>query len=301
MKTYIPGVSLIFLLILPAAGVYGQHQHHHHSGEPDSAPEVVQFLDEIRKITAKYHDIEAAKRDGYVQFGPDMPNMGKHFVYPGKAVSRDFRLNRPPVLTYLPVDGEYLFTGVAYTYPVGPNDQPPELPFEEVTWHFHSGEMEKEAYGIHLKEEMFAENSKIMRLGMIHAWIWSDNPDGLFSADHWGLSYKRLGVESPPHPDVDASRALFMLFGGVEYYTRFTELAAAPDDEKLEAVQVILEQYRDKIKPAARQISERQKVTNDDQKKLKQLWNNMWMEIQMELDAKTWGHIEPYLAGTHDH
>jgi hypothetical protein len=301
MKTaYISFTTIFFLGLLPITIFAQQEPNQFSLSDTTVTVDLNNFLEEIREITIRYHDIQQAKRDGYVLFGPDMPNMGEHYVSPVKAVSRDFNFNRPSVLCYLPVGDKHLLTGVAYTFPAAAGDPPPRLPLEEMNWHYHAGDLELEAHGITENNLLEKEPDK-PRLAMLHAWIWSKNPDGIFTADHWGLSYMRLGLEIPSHADPDASRALFLLFDGIEYYTRFVELAAAPDGKSLENIQSILNHYSKKVELLASSMKERQMVTDKDQDTLKSIWNEMWLKIKGVVSKGEWEKINTHLSNFHNH
>ena len=56
---------------------------HSNSGKKDkfNDPEKVEWtIKKVRKATEKYHDVENALEDGYVQASPYVPQMGYHYV-----------------------------------------------------------------------------------------------------------------------------------------------------------------------------------------------------------------------------
>jgi hypothetical protein len=282
--------------ILTSPGyLYGQHERHQ-TGNYDNH----EFIEMVRQATVTYHDIEVAKYNGYVKFGPDMPNMGEHYVNPSIAIRRDLDFTRPSVLTYLPVDDDLILTGVAYTVPVNPGEQPPVLPFHKARWHFHSGNLMEEAFGLHEKG-MHDEESGIVRLGMLHAWVWSDNPNGLFTADNWALAYKRLGLESPIQPLPDAARCLFLMHGGVDYYSRFVELAVEPEPELLDKMREVIYDYALTVQQTVDVITKRSKVSISDEKALASIWQSMWNDICELLPDQDSSILKEYLVIDHDH
>jgi hypothetical protein len=281
------------------------HQYRGHISEVNThdthqSTKIDVFVKELRDATQKYHDIEAAFADGYILFGPDMPNMGEHYVNPSHAVTRGFNPLRPSVITYLPVDGKRILTGVAYTLPVQPGEQPPPLRFEDARWHYHSGNLEEEAYGLH-EHSMHDDHADNVRLGMVHAWVWSVNPHGLFAADNWALSYMRTGLEAPNDPNPDASKALFMMHGGVEYYSRFVDLAIRPNEETLSEVQQIMSRYRIKVQRIADIMKSRSNVLPSEEQTLSILWNTMWEEIGEMISESDRNTLSGYLHQHHNH
>jgi hypothetical protein len=127
---------------------------HSYSGKKDkfNDPEKVEWaIKKVRKATEKYHDVENALEDGYVQASPYVPQMGYHYVK-GTLVDGVVDPLAPEALLYIPtkkglklVAVEYLSTEDQSLF--GVNFDPPHdgLPYT------------------------------------LHAWIWTPNPDGIFT------------------------------------------------------------------------------------------------------------------------
>src|SRR3989344_5751253 len=82
--------ALIALLLLPTVALADPP-----AGPPD--PNAA-YVKTIRAATWKYHDVEVAKKDGYVQLSGHVDNMGMHF---SNLSIREFDLRRPNVLLYV--------------------------------------------------------------------------------------------------------------------------------------------------------------------------------------------------------
>ena len=248
----------------------------------DDDPAVDVFVREAREATKAFHQLESAIAAGYQRMGPDMPNMGEHWIHPRMVVQQSFDPARPSVLTYLRVGGNAMLTGVAYTQLIRPGESPSPLPFEGV-WHYHSGNLEEEAFG-HAAHEMTHDEPDGMRLGMIHAWIWVDNPDGLFSADNWALPFVRIGVAVPPEVPPSAGKAMYLLDRGIEYYARMVELVGRPSPQEREIIHETLAAYQDSVRshlddysqPDAEEQIAAQEV---DVGALTSLWIGLWEEV----------------------
>jgi hypothetical protein len=149
-------------------------------------------LERARLATAKFQDVHAAEAAGYQKLGGDFPGMGTHFVLtmePGK-----FDVEKPPILLYVKnSDGGYTLGGVGYLFdaPAGPDGQPVNPPFPKslALWHQHDnicmlpnidnphGLSEAECRG---KGGHFVAKTP----WLVHAWIWKDNPQGVFSPEN---------------------------------------------------------------------------------------------------------------------
>lgn len=107
-----------------------------------------------KRAAGRYHDIKQAIADGYTDTGIVLPNMGRHFINQG-LVDDKFEADRPELLVYSPDSTRLL--AIEYAQPL--TDTPPEgfrgsadqwVPFGGVFW-------------------------------TLHAWVWENNPDGVFN------------------------------------------------------------------------------------------------------------------------
>ena len=232
-------LAALAALAVPAARAQHDHALHAVPAAAPSTPATEALVARLRASTAVFQDLSAAIEAGYRPLGPDMPNMGEHWVNPGLAIAPEIDLDAPAVLTYVRVGGRPVLTGVAYTRPVRPGEALPDPPLP-TAWHYHAADLEMEAHGLVPHGHGGATEGATggvaitgVRLAMIHAWVWAENPVGVFRDDHWGLSFLKLGLAVPPVPAPDAAKALFVLAGGRDYYARMFELAGLSDAERL--------------------------------------------------------------------
>ncbi len=129
-------------------------------------------LAEVRRATARFHDVAVAEQAGYLDPGPghciEVPGlggMGIHFVNPALIFDGGvLDPTKPEVLLYAPTgDGRLRLVGVEYLVPVADwsGSDAPDLfgkPFDGPM-----PEHEPNTTGDHYDQ---------------HAWVWSHNPDG---------------------------------------------------------------------------------------------------------------------------
>jgi hypothetical protein len=124
-------------------------------------PETLRELAKARRATAKYHDVSRALQDGYVDIHLFVPGQGFHFLNPQLKDDPKFQIDKPEILVYAPGPKGGLHL-VAVEYAVR-TDQSPDAPEgftgDDDVWHV------EQAFG----------------LWVLHAWIWLDNPDGVFA------------------------------------------------------------------------------------------------------------------------
>jgi len=144
-------------LAIPAA--LSAAPHHGAYRQPHGSPPVAD-LHGARRATARYHDIRNAVADGYVDINVVIPNMGRHFLK-GSLLDSKFEVDRPELLVYSPHANDRMeLVAVEYAVPLDLSAAAPEG--------FRGA-----------ADEWFADQ----RFGLwtLHAWVWEDNPDGVFS------------------------------------------------------------------------------------------------------------------------
>ena len=123
-------------------------------------------LDDVRKVTAKFHSTDQARAAGYVD--PGLPcfddsasnkGMGFHLVNPD-LINDHAHLDakRPEALVYEEHQGGLKLVAVEYLVPMSDVSERPSF----------------------LGQRMIANDA--LGLWTLHAWIWRDNPDGLFQS-----------------------------------------------------------------------------------------------------------------------
>ncbi|WP_420127764.1 hypothetical protein [Longimicrobium sp.] len=188
---------------LPAQG----HDHAHPPASAASASSVAvdAEVERVRQATARYRDIGVARREGYRLFGMEGPLVGEHWYLP-EAVRRPLDLARPSTLQYATIDGRKVLVGVAYTYYRRPGEPVPEgFAGAGDVWHTHDVTRLARAATAERPLLRAIVDRRIRRgrvgggdgrtlLTMVHAWVWSENPDGMFAGSHRGLPYLRAGL-----------------------------------------------------------------------------------------------------------
>jgi hypothetical protein len=245
------------------------------------------FLAKARRSTRRFQHLDAAIAAGYRPIGPDMPNMGQHWINPILAMRRTIDPATPAVLTYLPVGDELLLTGIAYTTPLQEGEALPAAPVPGAAWHFHANTVEEESIGHN--HAAASNEGPGARLAMMHAWIWVPNPDGVFTPDNWALSSVRLGLQPPNQGSPAAAKALFLLAGGVDFYTdRAVAMGALDDDEMTE--------FRAALSALRRQLEELQHAASfEDPQTLEHLadrWEDLQQTLKSRLSTDGWTGIQ---------
>lgn len=113
-----------------------------------------------RAGTARYHRLENAIADGFVDIDVFVPGMGHHFLDPAR-LDATFDARRPEILVYSPgPNGRMRLVAVEYAVPFALSAEAPEgFTGTEDTW----------------------ERNETFQLWVLHAWIWMHNPDGMFA------------------------------------------------------------------------------------------------------------------------
>lgn len=171
-----------------------------------------QLIAAARAASASFQDRHAAIRAGYRKLGPEVPEMGEHWINPIMIVESRYDPARPAVLTYATIDGRPTLTGVAYALAMRAGETAPPTGVSG-TWHDHAATVFAE-----LANADHGARVAGARVVVMHAWVWVDNPAGVFADENWALPYLRLGRVVPAHIDPHAARALALRYDSGAYY-----------------------------------------------------------------------------------
>ena len=282
-------LAVVAYLFVACSPVEAQHNHHGDRGLTTSSS--VQAVGTIRVASDRFQDIRNAVAAGYRQVGPDFPGMGEHWVNIRQVIQRDLDLTKPAVLSYLKIGDERKLTGVAYTWPLVPGEEPPEF-IAPGLWHTHAGSIDEETLVLNPRG-MHHGGGDQPRLAMIHAWVWVDNPAGVFEQDNWALPFLRIGLPVPEKIPPQAGKALFLLTDGAEYYMNLIQLAGNPSEDESDAIRAIVVETSSKVSGWRDSVENATPVSNGDMEYLSECWIEMWGEIQAVADDQLWSKIEP--------
>jgi hypothetical protein len=216
------------------------------AGQSAPADSVAGFVGAVREATARYRDRSAAIADGYRQIGPDFPSMGQHWISVPLVVRDGVDPLRPPILEYVTVGGKPVLAGVAYVQLIRDGMPESPLPAPAAAWHYHAGSVDEESFILgHVGGGHATDSTGRPRVAVLHAWVWLDNPAGIFATDNWTLPWYRLGIEAPPGsggPSAAGSAAA-LAAGGESYFLTLLRLRNGLSSDRAEQVGTILARY----------------------------------------------------------
>ncbi len=223
---------------------------HTHSAPAASAPnpELDQQIETVRRATERYREHANSVADGYKLFGAEGPLMGEHWYHPD-LVKKPLDLAHPATLQYATIAGRRTLVGVAYNVYQRPGEALPDG-FAGSTDHWHVHDVPKLARALVAGRPVLrwivdrrAEQGKVgagnhrSQLVMVHAWIWSDNPDGMFAQQQRTLPYLRAGlpVDWAGRGDLESAAGISLLRDGCAHEVgRLDRLARLSAGQKQE-------------------------------------------------------------------
>jgi hypothetical protein len=214
-----------------------------------SASPVESFANAVRASTARYQDQAEALKDGYRKIGPDFPSMGEHWLNRAIVMQGQIDPLRPPILEYITVRGRPVLAGVAYAKLAYGDPPVTVIPAPPGAWHYHAGSVDEESFIASHAAGGASDSTRGPRIAVLHAWLWADNPAGLFATDNWMLPWRRLEIPPPvarPGPDSLTLMAA-LAAGGVHYFTTLIRLHHGLGPEGTERVRVILEKCASRL------------------------------------------------------
>ena len=191
---------------------------------PEELAALVDQLDVVREATEKYVDIEEAFADGYIQSTEEVPNMGAHFVQPWRMLDGKFDPKRPEILLYTSDDqGDWTLVGTSFVLPinvVGP-DHPEAFAGPLDNWHVHYELCTGSDFNSRssTEQECREEGGTWVPVygWMIHAWVWVDNPLGVFNM--WNPNVAPVAPPSDVRQGVTVGDELSVPIQNFEYGT----------------------------------------------------------------------------------
>ena len=118
----------------------------------------------LRRVTARYHDLEAAKADGFVllhpcENRPDEGPVGIVYVHMGRLLDGVIDPESPDALIYEPEGKRPRLVGVEFAlpYPFWTGEEPPVF--------LGNSFQREDEFGVYA----------------LHAWVWRHNPEGMFA------------------------------------------------------------------------------------------------------------------------
>jgi hypothetical protein len=192
-----------------------------------AAPASADFVAQARTGTERFRDPRVALQEGFRPVGPDFPSMGQHWIHPGLLLEGALDPARPHVLEYAEIRGTLTLVGVAYVALSVHGRAPDVFPVPRTAWHFHGGTISEESF---VRSHALGVPDSGPTLAVLHAWIWLENPAGLFATDNWSLPFARLGLDLGSDPDPAAAQALALAApGGESYVTALLRALGRPD------------------------------------------------------------------------
>jgi hypothetical protein len=248
------------------------------------APAVDQFIADARRGTTHYGNQQAAIDDGFTRVGAEFPAMGEHWVSFARIMEDSFEAERPSVLIYVGTDSGPRLAGVAYTRLLRGDARAPDFP-RASAWHEHNGAVDEESLPLHHGANALSavDDSTAPRLAILHAWIWNENPRGMFETDNWSLPLARFGIRAAPDAPRDAIRALALAEDRDDYLLLILrtalDLTAAEDSVAAGTIAA----RRTRIAPVAAEIRASRSLDAGHQRALNDEWSALWADLDRAL------------------
>jgi hypothetical protein len=169
MKKLLVSLAAAMLLLLILAGIA-------YAATGVTDPVVLRQLAQVRRATAKYHDVNAALADGFIPTPqcvqePGLGGMGIHYIHPARLMDPAINPLEPEILLYIERKDGLQLLGVEYFQGIGAPDTPipdPAPPAAVVLGRPLDGPMDAHEPGQPPHYDL-------------HVWIWKANPSGIFA------------------------------------------------------------------------------------------------------------------------
>jgi hypothetical protein len=177
---------------------------------------------------------------------------------------------------------------VAYAIPLLRGERPPEGPAGAAAWHDHSRTLEDETLQPLHHTHGTAQDGA--RLAMMHAWVWSPNPDGMFAADNWAIPYIRLGLTPPPAANPSAAKALSFATGGRDYFELAIDVAARSTAVEKQRVAVAMDLAQADVHAIVNDL-QGGALGDAHTQRLEAVWAALWSAVDDALGTEAQGRV----------
>ena len=258
---------------LPGPAAVAQHHHGSSLGASGFGGDSVaaDFLRRAKAASERYRRIEVAIAEGYRRVGIDFPTLGEHWAHIATAATGGLDPERPPVLIYVRAGGVPVLAGLAYTALLEPGDPYPAWPAGSHVWHEHNGSIEEESAP--LSHALMVPSRGRVRVAVMHAWVWMENPHGVWMSDNPALPFHRLGLQvTADSPQLmRAAHAAALLAGGADFYTGAISRAGGLGDRSAAQVAAVLDRARGRV---AAVLSGTTVISSDEIARLSSIWTD---------------------------
>jgi hypothetical protein len=264
-------------------------------------PDPGRFVADAREGTRRYQSQQAAVDDGFTRVGAEFPAMGEHWVSYARVMEDSVDAGRPSILIYVNGAGGPRLSGVAYTKLLAGPGGPPTFP-RAGAWHEHSGGVDEESLPIRHSARDHATSGRearparpgdtaaapadAPRLYVLHAWVWTPNPDGVFVTDNWTLPFARLGVRPPATRARNAACTLALADDRDGYHRATLDAALALSTAEDSLAARVLARHRGRAEHAARLIREAGDLTTPAAARLAAGCDSLWSDLEAALPQR---------------
>ena len=171
MKKIVVSLAVAMVLLVVLAGIA-------YAATGVSDPVVLQQLAQVRRATAKYHDVNVAQADGFVPTPHCIESpagvMGIHYINIDRLMDPEVNILEPEILLYVESGNGLKLVGVEYWFSIGaPNTLVKELP--------QPIPPAPVIFGRSLEGPMDPHEEGQPPHYDLHAWVWQGNPSGIFA------------------------------------------------------------------------------------------------------------------------
>lgn len=251
-----------------------------------TAGEQARFIADARAATRRYVEKQHAIDDGFTRVGVEFPAMGEHWVSLARVMENVLDAKRPSILIYSNTAHGPQLAGVAYSKLLRGREQPPPFPFAGA-WHEHSGTVTEGSLPLsHTSHKMSgarggpAPDADAPRFFVLHAWIWTNNPDGMFVTDNWSLPQHRVGLPVDNRLDRSVVRALSLAEDEDEYHRLVLRTMLSLTDHEDSAVARILAAHRLRARRVVTSSRAGERLAPRAQNELKSAWDELWLALE---------------------
>lgn len=251
--------------------------------------EPARFIAEAREGTRRYLSRQRAIDDGFTRVGVEFPAMGEHWVSLARVMEDSFDAKRPSILIYTNTRDGPRLAGVAYSKLLRGSQTPPSFPYANA-WHEHSGTVTEGSLPLsHLSPAKSGagrqrpSEESTPRFFVLHAWVWTENPEGTFVTDNWILPQARLGLSTVERWDRAVASAMALAADEDEYYRLVVRTMLSLSDDEDRAAARVIDAHRALAQRTLAEVRATHGLDARSASKLRAVWAALWNGLERAL------------------
>jgi hypothetical protein len=130
------------------------------------------------------------------------------------------------------------------------------------------------------------------RVAILHAWVWTDNPAGVFAPDNWSLPFARAGLVAPSTASPAVARVLALAGGGAAHLSSLARRYGRPAAADSAVIQRAVTDAKEEATMVVGSVAG-PSLTDRECGALEAIWTRLWERIDTRVHPTVRDRLRP--------